>query len=355
MSQVKHGGYGRELKSDVPITDFSANINPLGVPEKLLSSIQKSLSNLIYYPDVNYQNLRQNLAQLYQYDMNKIWVGNGSVDLIFNIIEILNSKNALLLAPTFGEYEHAFTKSGAEITHYFLKEENDFNLDVNELINFLKNDHSIDTICLCNPNNPTGTLVNKFQLRQLTSYCNDNGIWLIIDEAFNDFIANKQDYTFAGEINEDDSVVIIKSLTKYYAIPGLRLGMALLPNKQFLNTLIDYCEPWSVNTFAAELGPEVFNDQDYAKKTADWLQNEKNFLEAELSHIPNLKMYPSAVNYYLLHCDTFDLYQELLDAGILIRNCDNYVGLTQGYYRIAVKSHAENQLLVEQLNKLCRR
>lgn len=354
MSQVKHGGYGRELSSTVPIVDFSANINPLGVPETLISSIKKSLPNLIYYPDVEYKNLRKDLGDLYNYDPEKIWVGNGSVDLIFNIIEILESKHALLLAPTFGEYEHAFSKSGAEVLHYYLQEENDFNLDMNKFIDYLNNHHEIDTICLCNPNNPSGTLVSKFAIDHLAHYCQDRGIWLIVDEAFNDFIAKKSDYTFVDKIDEDDNVVIIKSLTKYFAIPGLRLGMALLPNKQFLNTLVDYCEPWSVNTFAAELGPEVFNDNEYAKATANWLSAEKSYLESELSNISQIKMYPSAVNYYLLKCDSVDLYKELLNKGILIRNCDNYLGLENGYYRIAVKSHEENQQLVRQLQDLFR-
>lgn len=354
MSQVQHGGYGRELDSAIPITDFSANINPIGVPKSLLASIQNSLANLIYYPDVNYKNLRQNLAQLYNYDVNKIWVGNGSVDLIFNIIEILNSKHALLLAPTFGEYEHAFTKSGAAVSHYYLNESDDFKLDINLLIDYLNQNHEIDTICLCNPNNPTGSLVNRFELRQLTSYCNNHGIWLLIDEAFNDFIEKKEQFTFVDDMTENDSVVIIKSLTKYYAIPGLRLGMCLLPNRQFFNTLVDYCEPWSVNTFAAELGPDVFNDQEYAEKTTQWLQTEKKYLETELNTIPELKIYPSSVNYYLIKCSEVDLYQKLLDRGILIRNCDNYQGLEKGYYRVAVKSHQENEQLVQSINDLFR-
>lgn len=354
MSQVKHGGYGRELDSTVPIVDFSANINPLGVPDSLIESIKLSLPNLIYYPDVEYKNLRHNLAELYHYDADKIWVGNGSVDLIFNIIEILDSKNALLLAPTFGEYEHAFTKSGAEVSHYYLSEENNFNLDINQLLEYLDNNHQIDTICLCNPNNPSGTLINKFELRQLANYCRGRGIWLILDEAFNDFIAKKSDFSFVEELNDDDTVVIIKSLTKYFAIPGLRLGMTLLPNKQFLNTLVDYCEPWSVNTFAAELGSNVFNDQAYSDATTKWLAEEKLYLETELSKISQLKWYPSAVNYYLLKCESFGLYQKMLDQGILIRNCDNYVGLDKGFYRIAVKSHSENQELVRQLNDLFR-
>lgn len=352
MSQVQHGGYGRELASSVPIIDFSANINPLGTPDKLIQSIKKSLSNLIYYPDVNYRSLRKNLGQLYHFDPEQIWIGNGSVDLIFNIIEVLQSKNALLLAPTFGEYEHAFTKSGAKVEHFYLSEQNNFQLDINVLIDTLKVNHDIDTICLCNPNNPTATMVNTYQLRQLANYCNDNGIWLIIDEAFNDFISDKEKYSFVQELQDDDSVIIIKSLTKYYAIPGLRLGMALLPNKYFVNTLIDYSEPWSVNTFAAELTPDVFNDQDYALKTSQWLSSEKAYLEKELSKIPQIKFFPSAVNYYLLKYREKDLYQELLNKGILIRNCDNYVGLTKGYYRIAVKLHLENRQLIEKLNEL---
>lgn len=353
MPNFNHGGYGRQLAGQRQILDFSANINPLGMPNKLIANLKKSISDLIYYPDVTYRALRENLGEYYQYDPQKIWVGNGSVELIFNVIETIEAKNALLLAPSFAEYERAFLKNGSQIDRYHLAESNDFKLEINDFISYLKDHQSIDCICLANPNNPTGDLLNKYQLRQLANYCNHHGIWLIIDEAFIDFLDDQRNFSFVQELQDDDSVVIIKSLTKFYAIPGLRLGMALFPNHQFVNTLMENCEPWSVNAFAAGITTDVLADPDFSQATFTWLAAEKAYLEKNLASLKPIKMYPSAVNYYLLSCPEINLYDELLQRDILIRNCDNYHGLTTGYYRIAVKSHSENVRLIEALEKVC--
>lgn len=352
MTNFAHGGYGQQLPNKERIIDFSANINPLGMPKTLIESIKNSIPDLIYYPDVNYLKLRKNLAEYYHYDANKIWVGNGSVDLLFNVIEIIKSENALLLAPSFGEYERAFVKSDAHVNLYYLDEKNEFRLDVNDFIAYLKSHHEIDCICLANPNNPTGALLNRYEFRQLVNYCNDNGIWLILDEAFMDFIPEQKQYSFVPELASDDSVVIIKSLTKYFAIPGLRLGMALFPNQQFVNTMIDYAEPWAVNTFAAGLGSEVFHDREFQLQTANWLSAEKNYLEKSFAQFKYLKVYPSTVNYYLIHCPQIDLYDKLLQQNILIRNCNNYHGLTDGFYRVAVRSHHDNQQLIQSIGSI---
>ncbi|WP_125770138.1 pyridoxal phosphate-dependent aminotransferase [Companilactobacillus furfuricola] len=353
MSKFTHGGYARQLDPTNEILDFSANINPLGMPEKLVSSLKDSIKDLVYYPDVHYRSLRQNLGSYYQYDAEKIWVGNGSVELIFNVIETIDAKNALLLAPSFAEYERAFAKNNSQINYYYLKETTNFKLEINDFLAYLKANQQIDCICLANPNNPTGDLLNVFQLRQLANYCNHHGIWLILDEAFIDFLDNKKQFSFVGELTETDSVVIIKSLTKYFAIPGLRLGMALFPNRQFVNTLMENCEPWSVNTFAAGLSLDVFNDQSFAMQTSQWLHQEKTYLESELAKILEIKVYPSAVNYYLLRCEKIDLATALLKRGCLIRNCNNYRGLENGYYRIAVRSHAENVQLIQAIKTVC--
>lgn len=353
MSKYNHGGFARQLDNSDEIVDFSANINPLGMPASLVDSLKNSIKDLIYYPDVNYRQIRRNLGTYYQYDPEKIWVGNGSVELIFNVIETIDAKNALLLAPSFAEYERAFAKNDAQIDFYYLKENNDFKLEINDFLSYLKANQQIDCICIANPNNPTGDLLNVFQLRQLANYCNQHGIWLILDEAFIDFLDNEKQYSFVSELTEQDSVVIIKSLTKYFAIPGLRLGMALFPNRQFVNTLIENSEPWSVNTFAAELSIDVFNDQNFATKTSHWLNQEKQYLEAQLAAIPLIKVYPSAVNYYLLKCEKIDLAKTLLQHNLLIRNCNNYHGLGNDYYRIAVRSHDENVQLIQTLKTVC--
>ncbi|AEV95628.1 pyridoxal phosphate-dependent aminotransferase [Pediococcus claussenii] len=351
MSVINHGGRGQQIDPD--LLDFSANINPIGVPLELKRKISANLNQLIYYPDPDYCGLRKQIAAAYKLDFKNIWVGNGSVSLIYEAVRVLNVRTALVFAPTFGEYEAAMRKMEIDIRTFQLNKQQSFQYNADEIISYLKQNSDIDFVCLCNPNNPTGSMINTNAIRMIVNYCNANHIWLMLDEAFNDFLLeDRQTFSFEQDIRPQDKVIIIKSLTKFYAIPGIRLGIAVCPSADLVTRLKERMEPWSVNTFAALIDENIINDSDYKQATAEWLKTEKGYLERELSKIRDINFYSSQVNFYLLKSPRMDLAKKLMRRKVLVRDCSNFRMLDSSYIRIAVRSHRENEVLIKSLKQI---
>lgn len=343
-----HGGNTREAAELLGISaeqllDFSANINPAGMPASLKQALQNNLLLAERYPDVEYQRLHQVLAAHHQVPASWILAGNGETEAIFALVNMLKPRKAMLITPGFAEYRRALALVGCVINDYQLHEIDDWQL-TDALLGALSAD--LDCLFLCTPNNPTGLLPDDALLHAIAARCKALGITLVLDEAFIDFIP--EHVGFIPYLAQNPHVWVLRSLTKFYAIPGLRLGYVLGCNEKQVQSMRDAQMPWSINAFAALAGEVILQDSDYQQASWNWLKKEGPRLFTALNALPGLTVWPGCANYLFLRCDLpdVDLQRVLLSRHILIRSCANYPGLDARYYRVAVRSEGENDRLI---------
>ena len=334
MKRFEHGG---DIYSNSVRLDFSSNINPLGMPEAAIRAITENIDALSRYPDARYFKLRCAIAEKEGIDAKRILCGNGAAELIFSIVRAVAPKRALLIAPTFSEYERALKSVGADIKYYALNEENGFEL-TERFLDFL---HDTDMVFICNPNNPAGNIVKYDLMDKIISRCRENGITAVVDECFMDFAE--------GGYSVKDKTVVIKAFTKFYSMAGLRLGY-MIGDSKIIEEVKNVMPAWSVNAAAETAAIAALSDSEYTEKTVKYIAAERNFLTEELIRL-GFKTYNSQVNFVLFKSDT-ELYEPLLKKGILIRKCDNFRGLDGRFYRTAIKRHEENTELIKALEEL---
>lgn len=355
--KAKHGGniYEAAFKYGIDvdeIIDFSANINPLGLPDKLRNAIVSNIDIITKYPEPSYKELIDAIAKYNSVDENYIFPGNGAIEIIFLMIEAISPKKTLLLAPTFIEYERALKKVQSDINYYELKEENEFKVDRQVLLE--KIDKEIDLIILCNPNNPTGQIISKEILKEVLEKCKAQNIFLIVDEAFIDFTDKEINMSLTRFVEEFSNLIIIKAFTKFFAIPGLRLGYGITSNKKLKDRIEEICQPWTINGFASMAGRILLEDKEYIDKSKIFFQKERKYLFESLKNIKQLQVFKPEANYIFFKVlkEKVDLKTELIRKKILIRQCDNYVNLDSTYYRIAIKDRKSNEKLIKTLKEV---
>ncbi|QIB69490.1 aminotransferase class I/II-fold pyridoxal phosphate-dependent enzyme [Aminipila butyrica] len=356
MANLVHGGdiYSAQEKGIADIVDFSANINPRGLPPQVKQAIIDGLDSCVNYPDPLCRELIAGISAFEGLDKDAILCGNGAADIIFRFVLAWKPKKALVLAPTFAEYEQALHTVGCETVHYSLKEEEDFVLTENYL-NAL--DSSYDVIFLCNPNNPTGQLISKTLLEKILQVCTEKQIMMVLDECFIEFVEDYESCTMKEYIKTNENLMILKAFTKSYAMPGLRLGYGLSSNQKLMKGMTHIGQPWSVSIPAQLAGIQALKEKEYLNTSLKEIREEKAFLVSELNEL-RIKNYHPAANYILFNIRDHERYclsdfkEKLLQQGIIIRDCSNYVGLEEGYYRIAVKSHQANERLIAALKSI---
>lgn len=345
-----HGG---DIYSDPNLTlDFSVNVNPLGMPDFVRAAIEKSLSDCDKYPDTKCRALREAVSACYGIDSGNIVFGNGAAELIFRIVQVKRPKCALLLAPSFYEYEAALASIDTDIRFFYIKEENDFVLSIEEYLTFLQA-NPVDMIFLCNPANPVGTVCSHAEMERILTYCKENGIFAVVDECFIDFLDEPEKNSVLDLAREPDSgIFLIQALTKSYAIAGLRLGFGFSGDKHLIRTMELAGQPWSVSVPAQAAGTAAFSYDGgaerirYLEQTRELIRREKLFLTDGLT-ASGCKVYGSEAN-FLFFCDCSGkeegaLYEHFLQSGILIRSCESFRGLDGRFYRICVRRHEENE------------
>lgn len=354
---VEHGGNIKRLAkaagySVVDCLDFSANINPLGLPAKLWSSLLSSLDQVVAYPDVTYAESHQILADYHACQPHQVLLANGAVELFYDLARFFQAKQVLTLSPTFMEYEKAFTQEGAVVYHHPLLAPT-YTWCLADLLPSLAPLTAGDVVVICNPNNPTGSLVDNQVLRQLADLLAERDIYLIVDEAFTDFLPDEENYSMIPYLKAYPNLVVVRSLTKFYALAGLRLGYALSAHPTCLCSLAERRPPWSVNCFAEAALPVILEDQAYQEKTRQWLAIEQDFFYQELLKLPDLLPLKPTANYiFLTYQGPLDLQQALWSRGILIRSCANYHQLGQAHYRLAIRKREDNQRLLQALKEI---
>lgn len=355
-----HGGnvhaWARERGGEVTaVLDYSANINPLGLAASVREAIAQSLDQVVHYPDVDAAMLKAAISSYYQVDAARITAGNGAVELIYLLVHILRPKRVLIPAPAFSEYERAAVAAGAAIEYAYLSPADNFAIDIDWLCSQLQ---GIDMVFVGNPNNPTGSLVAVSKLERLLIAAKQSGAVVVIDESFMDFVIGDQEYTCRPLIKQYDNLVIIHSLTKFYAIPGLRLGFSLT-TPELANKLHAVKDPWNVNLLAQAAGVAALADTGYQHKSRETVRQAKASLFEGLKALPGVKPFAPSVNYVLIDIGASgrkatQVRSLLAQQNILIRDCSNYPGLSQSYIRVAVKLEEQNKILLERLEQVLR-
>lgn len=350
MDNLIHGGdiYSKRKNNTELILDFSANINPLGLPDSVKSAIIDNIDNYSNYPDPLCRELRQALASYENTKDSNIICGNGAADIIFKIALGLKPKKALIIAPTFAEYEQAINLVGGEINYYDLSEEKNFCIE-KDILNYITLD--LDIMFICNPNNPTGIPLRKSEMIDILDKCKENNVIIVVDECFIDFLIDEEEYSISSLAQNYDNLIILKAFTKIYAMAGIRLGYMICSNLDINNKINNVGQPWSVSTVAIECGVAALSEVDYVNKTKEYIENNRNYLIKELNKL-GYKVFESKANFIFFKTEETNLKDKLEKYGILIRSCSNYRNLSEKYFRIAVKSESNNKYLNKCLNEI---
>ncbi len=348
--KIVHGGDIYSHNNISEILDYSANINPLGMADKVKETIIKALPLCEAYPDPFCRRLTAKMADKLSIKGEEIIFGNGAADVLFRLIQFIKPKKALVLAPTFAEYEQALETTATNISYYPLKEQ--YGFDIREdILDYITSD--MDMVFICNPNNPTGVITSKELMIKIVEKCHSVGAIAMIDQCFNDFILHGEEYSLIDVIDSYDNLFILGAFTKIYAIPGIRLGYGISSNREIIEGIYNSGQSWSVSTLAQEAGIAALDlDSGYTQETIELVEKQRNFLLEELEGL-GFTCFNSKVNYILFKSSLgVDLKSQLEKHNILIRSCSNYKGLGDNYYRIAVKTHKDNIKLINTIKDI---
>ena len=348
--ELIHGGdwAGFEREYGTQALDFSANVSPLGLPERVYAAAITALETAERYPDPLCRELRAALADFHGVGMEKIVCGNGAADLIYRLCRVLRPKRAALFVPGFAEYALALRAEGCEPVELLLPEAADYCLtpDVAARV-----PEDCELLFLCNPNNPTGRLTERETLRALLRRCREQKTALVVDECFLDFCDCPSAHSLIGALGEETQLVILKAFTKTYAMAGLRLGYALCGSAALAERLQACGQPWAVSGVAQAAGLAALKETDYVNQLRALISSERRRMAAALTAL-GLRVIPGEANFLLFYAEDPALCSKLRARGILLRGCGNYTGLSANWYRAAVRTEKENDRLLESLGEV---
>jgi len=349
-------GHGGNIKSIVDhgkngSLDFSASINPLGYPENVRKVLLENFDDILHYPDIDCSTLRKYIGQKVGRSEDEIIVGNGSTELFYLIPRALRPNEGIVFQPTFSEFTEALKCSHAEVINNVLREEDDFYFKYHK--NHFK-DKKVEMVFLCNPNNPTGQLVEKSIIMDMIKQ--HPSVTFVVDEAFIDFVDEPEKFSITNEAGKISNLIVVRSLTKFYGFPGLRVGY-LVAHADLVKKMMEYKEPWSVNTLAQFAAMAALEDNEFFSKSRDFISNERLYLFNEIANIHGFSPYKPSANYIFIRINMRDmtsslLRKRLLEYGIAIRDCSNFLGLNNKYFRVAVRTRKENTTLISTLKTL---
>ena len=326
-------GHGGNIYNEAVKYDFSVNTNPLGMPEDVKEKLKENLGNICQvYPEETCYELRKSISLKENISEHQIMCGNGASELIYGLVRAIRPRKALVVVPSFSEYIRALRANDSEIVYYQLAPERDF-IVAEDIMSYLTPE--LDMVFLCNPNNPTGKLIEPDLMLDIITYCRMNRIYVVIDECFMDFVKDYKKHTRKGLIPYNPYVVILNALTKIFAFPGIRIGYAMTSDVDLIHAVNVQLPSWN---------------EDYVEESRKYVFRERGYMYEEMKKM-GFKVYEPSANFIFFQSD-IPLYQELLDRHILIRNCDNFDGIMHGYCRVAIKKHDENEILLKEMKDI---
>jgi threonine-phosphate decarboxylase len=357
---VSHGGdiWGFSRKHNIPleeVLEFSGPINFMGPPPKAVESVKANARLIKFYPDPNPVEFKASIAKYVGHGVKaeNILLGNGSIELIYMITEALPQVfKAIIPVPSFSEYEKAALRVGGEVT--FVQLPADFSMDQEKIKAAVTEDTKI--MCICNPHSPSGRLYTKDEVMELVEFCQKKNIIFSIDENYIEFAEEGEQNTVAGMVKDYDNLFVIRSVTKFFGMAGLRFGYAVAATN-LIDKLETVRQPWSMNGLVNTTTLAAFSDTEFIKSTKETINKNKAQLAKDLSLIEGLQVHPSTTNFLLIKIVnrkiTSTMLKELLaKQKILVRDCCTFMGMDDSYIRITVRSAKDNQILVETIKKV---
>ncbi|MPQ43863.1 pyridoxal phosphate-dependent aminotransferase [Clostridium tarantellae] len=334
------------------LIDFSSNINPFGSSPKAKEAIINNVDMVSIYPDPEYKNLKKTISNYCECKIENILLGSGATELISSFIKVIKPKKALLLSPSYSEYEEELKKLNCEIVKFFTLKENGFKVNINELINIIKK-IKCDLLIICNPNNPTGFALKNTEIQKILHSCE---IFVMVDETYVEF-SDIDLFSSTKLTNKYPNLFIIRGTSKFFSTPGIRLGYGIISNENIKNCINSSLDLWNINIFANIMGEIMFKDFSYINNTKTKIIKEKTYLLDELKSLNELKVYNSYGNFILCELKTKKitakkLYEKLLKKNIIIRDCSSFQGLNEYFFRVCILTHEENKLLINSLKSI---
>ena len=331
------------------IVQFGANVNPLGLSESVKKDLAAHLDIISSYPDRNYTSLKAAISSYCNIRPENIVVGNGSTELISLLISQRAAKKALVLGPTYSEYERELSMTGGSLEYYNLKENDNFVLDVPDLLNSLN--ESIDLLIICNPNNPTSSAITAKDMETIIRTCQKQDIFVMVDETYVEFAPHMESITSVPLTASYDNLMVIRGVSKFYAAPGLRFGYGITSNKEFLSMLLTHQNPWSLNSVGAFTGERMLKDKHYTDKTWNLIDSERTRMCQEIKKLDTFKVYPAYANFVLLKIlkkdvTSFDVFEAAIKEKMMIRDCSSFESLNGEFVRFCIMNPEDNEKLL---------
>lgn len=330
----RHGG---DIYRNQVQIDFSVNMNPLGIPDAVRKALYQGVEVVDTYPDMQAEELKRTLAQKLNVKEEWILAGNGASELFMAIVHGIKPQKVVIPIPAFYGYEHAAKAVHAERI-YCGQTKDAIRTALTE---------SVELLFLANPNNPTGQIRDLRELQELLEFCKRKGIYVVLDECFIEFSGVQ--YSMLPLCEAYPNLILVRAFTKIFSIPGVRLGYLICTDSTIRNNIQEQLPEWNLSTFAQKAGIACAKERDFVERTVRYVEKERAYLETGLQML-GLKIFPSKANFIMFYSEK-PLYDALLKKGILIRDCGNYEGLSEGYYRIAVKKRKENETLLQAIGE----
>lgn len=334
---------------------YNANLNPMGIPASVTKALSENIASIIRYPNDYFDLLKKSISDYAGCPEDNIVLGSGSSDLLRLFAALIAPKKALLLVPSFSEYENILSIYGCELDFYTLDEEKDFQLDVSDFISKL--DSSYDMIIIGNPNNPTSQILSRSDIDTIAEVCKQLDIFLLIDEMYIEFVENYKDVTSVPLTKEYDNLAVIRSTSKFFAVPGLRLAYAILNNEETMSIINITASPNNISTLTAIACIELFKDKKFIEESTSQIHTERSLIFSAMNTNKNLKLFKPHANYMLVKLlkegvTASDVVEHCKLKGIIIRNCESFKGLDSSYIRFCFMKPTQNDLLVNTILEL---
>lgn len=356
MNQVQSSFHGSDIeviakkynRNPAEIIPFGSNVNPLGISPLAREALMEQIDAICAYPERDYATLKKNIASYCQVEPEALVLGNGTSELIRLAMNKLQPKKTMIIGPTYSEYAIAAKMAGSETETYMLSHLDDFEFDATRFLNIL--DGSYDLLVLCNPNNPTSKCIKKPQLEEVLEQCKDYNIQVLIDETYIEFVQNMEQITAVPLTSEFDNIIVLRSVSKFFAAPGLRLGYAVTKNGNFLREASNDAAPWNINAYAT-VASVMFSDEHYMNLTKSLIQSERNLIYSALSARKTIQLFKPEANFILIKLlkediTASDVFEHCIKKGLLIRDCTDYEGLGDKYIRFCFLKPEQNDAVV---------